>query len=388
MEPHSGIFRHFMKKYPPQESIILTSFENLPQRIAGPDLLRSVAILDVLICHDGSLFLDWWHRVLPFHLVILGFYGVMLFFVLSGFLIGTIMLDLLECGTSLKGWGIFLVRRWMRTLPAYYVWLFALLIPLARFGPYGVTWDEARRVLPWFLTLTQNLGWPMVSNWYGVTWSLCVEEWFYITFPALLLTLLACRIRPARAFGLTLAAFFIVPVCWRLSLPTDLNWEEAISKIVPCRLDSIAWGIAAAWLNRYSKSIPRLYRPLGILGTGIVLTTWLGDLLPIPLWPPRFSAIISFDTVGFGYALCMPAMMRLRTLPPVIGPVVRSLSTHSYGLYLCHLPLVMMAGDLHIRYGLSRRNAVLLTILTTIAGAILSWHLVERPCLKLRPRQG
>ncbi|MFT8807531.1 acyltransferase family protein [Gluconobacter sp.] len=376
-----------MQKYPPQASSPLTSFENLRERIAGPDLVRTVAILDVLICHDGGLFMDWWHRTLPFHLAVLGFYGVMLFFVLSGFLIGTIMLDLLERGTSLKGWGIFLTRRWMRTLPAYYFWLFALLIPLAYFGPYGVTWDEARRVLPWFLTLTQNLGWPMVSGWYGVTWSLCVEEWFYIAFPALLLTLLACRLKPAAAFGTTLAAFFIVPLCWRLSLPTDVNWNEVTSKIVPCRFDSIAWGIAAAWLYRSSEAVTRLRKPLAIIGTLIVLTTWLSDVLPVPLWTHHFQSMALFDVAGLGYALCMPAMMRLRTLPPLIGPAVRSISTHSYGLYLCHLPLVMMAGDLQARYGLGRRQAVIFTILTTIGGAILSWRLVERPCLKLRPGQ-
>jgi len=75
-------------------------------------------------------------------------YGVMLFFVLSGFLTGTIMLDLLERGASPKDWGIFPVRRWLRILPAYYFRLFALLIPLAYFGPYGVPWDEARHALP------------------------------------------------------------------------------------------------------------------------------------------------------------------------------------------------------------------------------------------------
>ncbi|MFT8490858.1 MAG: acyltransferase [Gluconobacter oxydans] len=377
-----------MQIYPPQESETLTSFENLKARIAGPDLVRTVAILDVLICHDGILFSSWWHHSLPFHLAVLGFYGVMLFFVLSGFLIGTIMLDLLERGTSLKGWGIFLIRRWLRTLPAYYFWLFALLIPLAYFGPYGVPWDEARHALPWFLTLTQNLGWPMVSNWYGVTWSLCVEEWFYIAFPALLLTLLACRIKPATAFGTTLAAFFIVPLCWRLSLPTAVNWDEVTSKIVPCRFDSIAWGIAAAWLYRCRPDLTRYSTLLAAAGTAIVLTVWWRNTGDGALWPARFGAMASFDVTGLGYALCMPAMMRLRTLPPQIGPAVRSISTHSYALYLCHLPLALAAGDLQARYGLGRRHALILTILTTIGGAILSWRLVERPCLKLRPRQG
>ncbi|MBF0857770.1 acyltransferase [Gluconobacter sp. LMG 31484] len=377
-----------MHPYPSQASAHLTSFENLRKRIAGPDLVRTVALLDVLIYHEGSLFCSWWHRTLPAHLAVLGFHGVMLFFVLSGFLIGTIILDLLERGTSLRGWGIFLLRRWLRTLPAYYFWLFALLIPLAYFGPYGVPWDEARHALPWFLTLTQNLGWPMVSGWYGVTWSLCVEEWFYIAFPTLLLTLLACRLKPASALGATLAAFFIGPLCWRLSLPADVNWNEVTSKIVPCRFDSIAWGIAAAWLYRYRPALTRYSTILAALGTAIILTVWWTSTGGPTPWSSRFGAMASFDIVGLGYALCMPAMMQVRTLPPLIGPAIRSISTHSYAVYLCHFPLVMMAGDLQVRYGLGRRHAVIFTILTTIGGAILSWRLVERPCLKLRPRQG
>ena len=142
----------------------LPSFENLRARLAGPDVVRCIAILSVLICHEGTIMLSWWHRPLPVHLAYLGFYGVMLFFVLSGFLIGTIMIDLLDANASLRGWGVFLVRRWLRTLPAYYAWLLLVLVPLAYFGPYGVTWDEAKRVLPFYLSMTQNLMYRPVSG--------------------------------------------------------------------------------------------------------------------------------------------------------------------------------------------------------------------------------
>lgn len=326
--------------------------------------------------------------MLPRHLAVLGFYGVMLFFVLSGFLIGTIMFDLLDRKAPARQWTIFLARRWFRTLPAYYVWLIGLLVPLAYFGPYGVTWKEGCRVLPFYLTLTQNLGWPMVSGWYGASWSLCVEEWFYIAFPAILLLLLACRLPRVMAFGITLAAFFLVPVCWRLSLPMDVDWGEVTSKIVPCRFDSIAWGIIAVWLYRRFDIVKRMHIPMAICGTAIVSIMWWSDARPFQLWTERFESIAAYDVVGFAYALCMPSMMQLRSLPSLIGPVVRSISTHSYALYLCHLPLVMVAGDLQVRYGMRVRYALLLTLVTTVGGAALSWSLIERPCLKLRPRQG
>ncbi|EHH69252.1 acyltransferase family protein [Gluconobacter morbifer] len=365
----------------------LPSFENTRQRLAGPDLVRSLAIIDVLVCHDGTVFLSWWHRTLDFHLAVLGFFGVMMFFVLSGFLIGTIMLDLLDNGTSLRGWGTFLIRRWLRTLPAYYGWLLLVLVPLAYFGPYGVTWDTARHALPRFLTMTQNLAWPMVAEWFAVTWSLSVEEWFYLGFPVLLVGLLMCRIPRRVAFGAVLGVFFLLPLCWRLALPHSVDWVEVTSKIVTCRFDSIAWGVAAAWLYRCSPTFRQRWLPPLLLGASIVGIIWWSDLLPFPLWGPHLKAMAIFDVVGAGYALCMPAMMALRRLPPLPGALVRSVSTHSYGLYLCHLPLVLVAGDLQVRHGFSRWEGVVFTLITTLGGAALSWRLIERPCLKLRPRQ-
>nr|WP_294916211.1 acyltransferase [uncultured Neokomagataea sp.] len=365
----------------------LVSFENTKERYSGPDLVRAVAIIEVLVCHDAGMVAAWCHKAFPFHLAVLGFYGVMLFFVLSGFLVGRIILELLEQKATWRDWGIFITRRWLRTLPAYYFWLLGLLVPLAYFGPYGVPWDEAKRTLPYYLTLTQNFDWPMVSGWYGVSWSLCVEEWFYVVFPGLALLLLVCRVRPAVVFGVVLATFFIAPLCWRLSLPVNVNWDEVTSKVVPCRLDSIAWGVAAAWFYKRFNLKTTSYAFMAVCGTVIVLVVWWADELPFPLWSARFQSMASYDVVGLAYALCMPAMMCLRALPSLIGRVVRNISTYSYGLYLCHLPLVLMAGDLQVRYGIRVRYALIFTIITTLGGAFFSWRLIERPCLKLRMRQ-
>lgn len=365
----------------------LPSFERTTERLAGPDLARTIAITEVILCHDGGMMTSWWHKSFPFHLSVLGFWGVMLFFVLSGFLIGTIMLDLLDRNAPALSWGLFLVRRWMRTLPAYYACFLLLVVPLAYFGPYGVPWDVARRVLFRYLSLTQNLWNGMVSNWYGQTWSLCVEEWFYLLFPLFLVAaLFLCHGRRCHKDGIFLSVvglFFIVPILWRLTLPYDVNWDEITSKIVFCRLDSIAWGIAGAWLyRRFSFYRNTIY---GTLCAGIVIL--------LPLWwgtNTRYTYFIHmglFDLAGLGYALCIPAMMRLKTLPSPLNALVRTISTHSYGLYLIHLPLVLLAGDLHTRFGLPPLKAVAFTVATTILGSAFLWHCVERPFLTLRPRQ-
>ena len=331
--------------------------------------------------------LSWWHRTLPAHLAYLGFYGVMLFFVLSGFLIGTIMVDLLDANASPRDWGVFLVRRWLRTLPAYYAWLLLVLVPLAYLGPYGVPWDEAKRVLPFYLSMTQNLMWRPVSGWFGVSWSLGVEEWFYVCFPALLLVLLALGLRSVVAFGLALSVLFLLPLVWRLCLPWPNDWDEVTSKIVFCRLDSIAWGVAMAALYRRYGIFSRWSGPLLVAGLLLVVAVWWSDRLPFRIWTNHFQKMTIFDFSGLGFALCLPATMRLVRLPPWLHGPVRTLSTHSYPLYLCHLPILFLAGDLQVRHGLGPGPAVLFTVLATVIGTGLSWRLIERPCLVLRPRQ-
>jgi peptidoglycan/LPS O-acetylase OafA/YrhL len=149
-------------------------------RSAGLDLVRAIAILLVLLGHCGAFFAWWYGIAFPWQLAVGGFYGVELFFVLSGLLIGRLLIDILDRGPTPRAWLVFMTRRWMRTLPLYFLWLFVLAAFWPPHGPEGSTlW----RVLPWFVTMTQNLAWGRVDSWFGVSWSLAVEEWFYLLFP-------------------------------------------------------------------------------------------------------------------------------------------------------------------------------------------------------------
>jgi peptidoglycan/LPS O-acetylase OafA/YrhL len=92
-----------------------------------------------------------------------GFFGVELFFALSGFLIGQLLLELTERDPGLGGWWRFMVRRWMRTLPLY---LLCLLVLALLTGPAG----DVSLYLARYGTLTQNLQWPMpADNWCQAT---------------------------------------------------------------------------------------------------------------------------------------------------------------------------------------------------------------------------
>ena len=168
-------------------SIDAASIDNFPTvvsrthspRVFGLDLLRSIAILGVLFAH--------YFVVLYGHVPALrvlghgGFYGVELFFVLSGFLIGGILMRSgSDFGRTAKI-GVFYIRRWFRTLPLF--WLFLIINILLEFFLRGH-----------HLTFSEILGHGFFLRGFSAfhfsffleSWSLAIEEWFYLLFPAAL----------------------------------------------------------------------------------------------------------------------------------------------------------------------------------------------------------
>jgi peptidoglycan/LPS O-acetylase OafA/YrhL len=135
------------------------------QRIPGLDLLRAAAIVMVLLAHYPKIGTSLTTRVLNF-----GWAGVDLFFVLSGYLIGSQVIRPLA-GRKEIGLGWFYFRRFCRTLPSYYVVLAAYYALPAEASP-GAN----------FLVFTQNFS---AMHSFTPSWSLCVEEQFYLLFPIL-----------------------------------------------------------------------------------------------------------------------------------------------------------------------------------------------------------
>src|SRR3954451_24714128 len=95
-------------------------------RNLGLDLVRAAAISLVVVAHFGGTVIFWSGHEMTSALGSTGFFGVELFFALSGFLIGGLLLDIIERDPGLGAWGRFMVRRWLRTLPLYLLWLAVL----------------------------------------------------------------------------------------------------------------------------------------------------------------------------------------------------------------------------------------------------------------------
>ncbi len=347
------------------------------RRNLGLDVVRSIAILLVLVAHY-SYFLKAWHVVPVSDFVLsVGGLGVELFFALSGFLIGRLLLDIAATEPTGRQLLTFLGRRWMRTLPLYYGWLLVLLIVMP---PRSATLSRLAEYGP----LTQNLAWPMPSdNFLPVSWSLTIEEWFYLLFGACAIAS-AALLRRRNAVWVAIVAFLVVPAALRWMAPQAVDVDGSIRQVVIYRLDAIVWGVIMADLTARLDLRP-IYRLL-MLGAGlaIIVSLWGG----LDSLPPHVSQTFQSDLVGIGFALCLPAAELLRHAWRWFAAIARTLSTQSYALYLIHLSVLQA-----LQIGFDQRHFLSLPVALGIALTLpfalswLSFRFFESPILARRPPQ-
>lgn len=205
------------------------------------DLCRALAILLVLLSH-GRVFLRAalpWTEYFRFG----GFFGVELFFVLSGFLIGGILIRLATQGGAhwLRG---FYARRWFRTFPNYHLFLIVnvmLVMWGVRPGELDALWK--------YLVFVQNLFGPH-PLFFPEAWSLAVEEVFYLMFPVLFLLLGRATGWPhARSILWVAMAVILLSLTARLVVADSVDdWTEGIRKVAFLRFDTLMVGVLLAWV--------------------------------------------------------------------------------------------------------------------------------------------
>ncbi len=346
-------------------------------RIIGFDVARALAIGLVVLSHvyQGA------HAV--------GIYGVELFFALSGFLIGTI---LYRCVPASGHWPLggvvnFWQRRWWRTLPNYYLFL---LISIAFHHGRG-EWPEngAVGLLP-FLVFAQDLMSPN-SDFFGVSWSLCVEEGFYLVFPLLLL--LSHRALGSRlgAFVISGLAFLLISVSLREVAFVSHPAAEARFMTLP-RLDAIGYGVALAVLNQEVSLTDKTRRRLAGLGAlllaGVIVlhSRQVSD-------DPRGFYRLALIAMPLSFALAMPLMATWERLPLSLGRLespVTAVSQWSYSIYLCHFPILMglypLFGSLRDHPLVNLASKVLGIALTLLVSRFIFRHFESR-FTAMRPRE-
>jgi peptidoglycan/LPS O-acetylase OafA/YrhL len=371
------------------------AFRAAAPRLPGLDLIRAAAISWVLIYH-GSLFdltsQDHW-------LVANGWMGVDLFFVLSGFLIAGQLLRPWTHGSA-PSYSRFFGRRLLRTLPAYLVVvaLYFLVPGIRERPPIAPLWQ--------FLTFSQN--WLIEYPIHGLkafshVWSLCVEEQFYLVFPAVV-ALIALRPTPAKVIGAVLFVLILGMVLrgylWLQYVgdpPFDIAadpragpYQHLIYRPTATRLDGLLMGIVAAAIQTFRPAIwtrltarPNLLLGAGVLG--VILSTIIFHHGSIArFWP----AVFGYPFLSFAIVLIVMAGANNRSL---IGryrvPGATALAASAYSLYLSH-KIVFHWVELarpHLPAPLQWAAFSLAIAGAFGFGAALYW-LVERPFLKLRDR--
>lgn len=343
----------------------------------GLDLLRFLAIAGVLVVHCGSEFGRLLGFTLPGGVVAAAFFGVELFFVLSGFLIGGILLDIAADRAGTRGFAVFMLRRWMRTLPLY----FACLAAFALWQP------PAPHTLALYASLTQNLAWPMPADgFFAVSWSLTIEEWFYLLFSAALIG--AVALAGARwPIWPVILGFIAAPAAARHLAGMPADYFDTIYHIALLRLDAIAWGVALAKLRRQQWALFR--HPVLALGFGLPLVALVWTAANTHLLAVGrelyLSAFLPVTSLGLG--LCLVAACGLRRVPPVLGRPVVFGARISYGVYLTHVTILQITETYAAGHGHGGWFVVAWSLPLILLLPWASYRWFEAPILARRPPQ-
>ncbi len=354
---------------------------NNPKRIYGLDLLRALAVCIVVYEH-GNFILE---KASPTLASIRIIDGVDLFFVLSGFLIGGILLRALakEEKLSFSFIKIFLVRRWFRTLPNYFLFLGINILLIAT----GLASGFLNKYLITFFVFMQNFFKPY-DFLYWESWSLSVEEWFYLLFPIGLL-IFSFIIKSKKNLFLVLTILLIVfSTAVRFFKArhdgfTYETWDFWIRKLVPCRFDSIGYGLLAAWIHYYYKGFWVKCKWPGF-AVGIIL---FGVVLCYNFNNSPYFACTAYFTVSALASMCMlPLAEQEKGYSGKIGKFVVYLSLISYAVYLSNLGVVGALIINNTHYWEHPWLYYLVYLSGTLGFSTLVYNYFEKPFTNLRER--
>ena len=359
----------------------------------GIDCLRAGAVFLVLWSHAAPLMPPDWREAISAPWFRPGFWGVTIFFAISGFLVIGQLIDLV-CGWRAESLKVFVLRRWLRTVPTY--WLLLLLL-------LGVGW----------------LSWPGWSTWLAnglflqgsitgqptllpVAWSLVIEEWSYLAFAAFTLVLVGVRslipMDARRTMGVVLLALLLLPGLAGALRSSGVAEGIAVRELkqgLLMQVDALAYGGLLAWF--YRRATQRFdaiaQRGMGLfvllLGVLSVFSLSGADLFrnvsaPVPSLSQAWLTWGFYPIAGcLASALLLSAwQFRYASLPRGWEQPVRILSRCSYSVYLIHIPFAGLLVGMPLPPALK----LLLYLIGSIVLGDVCWRLLEQPFMRLRKR--
>lgn len=334
-------------------------------RIRSLDGLRAVAILLVLLAHLPHSIQNapaWAHA-----LATLGSLGVRIFFVISGFLISSLLFAEFAktSDISLKK---FYFRRTLRIFPAFYTFVLVMVVAASA----GLVVLEHHDVLA---AVTYTTNYHRHRGWYlGHSWSLSVEEQFYLLWPFTIK-----RLGVRRALYAALGVVLIAPL---VRVGTSVLWPSArpgIDETFLTVADSMAVGCLLAGFRERLLTNRRY--------AGFLASRWIWVVPPIVLAahlvPYSLASWLFGETIeNVGIALMIHALIDVRQGVAVrvlnLAPVA-FIGTLSYSIYLWQQPFMRLRPELSVTH-------FPLNLVVLFTAALASYYLVERPMLRLRQR--
>lgn len=376
-------------------------------RKPGLDLLRAIAIMLVVVAHSAGLLLNL--SSIPYlgrcftwmvdHSQPVGVLGVELFFVLSGFLIGRILIRTFINRENFSFSDIknFWIRRWFRTLPNYWLVL-TIGIMLYHFM-------HLQPIVPYqalYYPFLQNLWYPNPLMFFNESWSLSIEEWFYLTLPVWLY--IFYRFSPRqnrpklllRAFVSYLFVFLMIRFLNAFHPINGTNEDAGIRKVVLFRLDAVMYGVLVAYIHYFRPEVLNNRKKMllalsvcGVLALFYLITKRDIDIRSSPVATIKFASdAFLYLLLPLFFSLCLPFANSMQNSNSYVMRAAGFVSKISYSMYLTHFTLIFMPFFYMVRTNSTASAAglyVLYWLLVTGISYII-YKYFEQPIMKYRDR--
>jgi len=334
-----------------------------PRIVYNPALdgLRAIAVLLVLADHC---------HVPGFEP---GYFGVDLFFVLSGFLITQLLVVELDATGSINLIG-FYARRFLRLSPALTLLLFTYVLIGPLLWPQFTLGEHIRDAVLAGLYLSDyaQAFWHIPKVLLH-TWSLSVEEHFYLLWPFAILLLGRLRLRSGM---LVLVTMYLMATAWREYDYTSMGWDAVYFRFDTRISGLICGALVAMWLKRFGPISEDMANKVGVLACAT-----LAVCLSIGFWGAPWSITILTNiahVAATGALLALSVrnswLKSLLSVPPLVG-----IGVVSYGIYLWHYPVAV-----YFRDQLSWYVTFPIVLTVAIAVATASYYSIERPLQRYR----
>jgi len=355
------------------------------KRAIGPDILRGIAILLVMSWHMP------WAEYPPLfqHIKDFGWLGVDIFFVLSGYLIGTELLKPVQAG-QMPDLRVFYLKRAFRILPVF--WLILALYVL-----FPVLQERESLSPLWrYLTFTLNFG--LNAKTFGTfthAWSLCVEEHFYLILPALVVILRRFRI-PWPAVSLATAVLVGGMVMrhhiwsvWHATGGDGVAFFTWLYYPSYNRLDGLLIGVSMAALRLfYPVAWTRFARPLLTLPLAVLclgLTGYMNQINGVMLG--ETGSIIFYPLFSLGIAALLATLLETEHyMQPARWSGLGYIAAISYSLYLSHKIVIHLDDQFLPKAWMTGWSQIAIYYITSIAVAAVLYLTVERSFMRIRNR--